>query len=154
MTALWDWALQAYARPGAAETLLEMQNAHRQSVPYLLWAAWAAREERPLSRSVLAAGAALAERWEQSATGPLRFVRRALKAPAPGVPEPAQEALRAQVQALELEAERVLLAALESLAPAPTGAAISLEASLPAAAHAWAFPVPPAALVRLARVLA
>ena len=46
----------------------------------------------------------------------------------PDLDDAAREAVRAQVKAVELEAERRLLAALEALAPA---------ADRPAAAHRW-----------------
>ena len=55
----WPWALQAYARDGAAEACLQMQDRHGQSVPYLLWAAWAAQTGRALTGAQLRAGASM-----------------------------------------------------------------------------------------------
>jgi uncharacterized protein (TIGR02444 family) len=149
---LWDWATAAYARQGVEAACLDLQDSHRQSVPYLLWAAWAAAEGRPLSVATLAEGAALASRWEQTATAPLRLARRGLKAEIPGVADAPREALRAQIKALELQAEQTLMLALEALTPVPSRAC-PCEEALAAAARAWSFPAPPQALHRLAMVL-
>jgi uncharacterized protein (TIGR02444 family) len=44
VSVFWEWALDAYARPGVAEACLELQDVHGQNVPLLLWAAWAAAD--------------------------------------------------------------------------------------------------------------
>jgi uncharacterized protein (TIGR02444 family) len=130
--ALWDWALTAYAKPGVAPVCLALQDGHGQNVPLLLAAAWAASEGRALDldRAVALAGA-----WEADVVGPLRGARRGLKVSRGPIPDSGREALRETVKAVELEAERLLLAALESLAwpsdPAP------VEAALAAAAARW-----------------
>jgi uncharacterized protein (TIGR02444 family) len=149
----WTWALEAYARPGAAEACLDLQDQHGQSVPYLLWAAWAAREGRPLDRPALEAGAGLAGRWEEAAVGPLRAARRAMKHEVPGMADVAREALRAEVKALELEAEQLLIEALDALSPAPGRAALPLKPALDAAAAVWPAEASGAALDRLVQTL-
>jgi uncharacterized protein (TIGR02444 family) len=149
----WTWALEAYARPGAAPACLDLQDAHGQCVPYLLWAAWAASEGRPLDRPTLEAGAKVSARWEAAAVGPLRAARRALKPEVPGVDDGAREALRAEVKALELQAEQLLIETLEALAPAPGGDELPLGRALGAAAAAWPAEVSEAALNRLAQTL-
>ncbi len=149
----WTWALEAYARPGAAQACLDLQDGHGQSVPYLLWAAWAAREGRPLDGPTLEAGAGLAARWEAAAVGPLRAARRAMKPEVPGVTDAARKALRAEVKALELRAEKLLIETLEALAPEAGGGALPLEPALAAAAAAWPAEASAAALARLAQTL-
>jgi uncharacterized protein (TIGR02444 family) len=149
----WTWALEAYGRPGAAQACLDLQDAHGQCVPYLLWAAWAAREGRTLDRSTLQAGAALSARWEAAAVGPLRAARRAMKPEVPGVADAAREALRAEVKALELQAEQLLIETLEALAPAPGGGAAPPAPALAVAAAVWPAEAPEAALNRLAQTL-
>ena len=42
----WDWAVEAYGRPGVDGLCIEAQDQHGQSVPYLLWAAWLDAEGR------------------------------------------------------------------------------------------------------------
>src|SRR5665213_2549034 len=113
----WTWALEAYARPGAAEACLKLQDRFGQCVPYLLWAAWAAREGRRLDAATLQAGAELCGRWETAAVGPLREARRAMKPSAAGIADGARETLRAEVKALELKAEQLLIETLEALSP-------------------------------------
>lgn len=149
----WTWALEAYARPGAAEACLHLQDQHGQCIPYLLWAAWAAKEGRPLDRAALEAGAGVSARWEAAAVGPLRAARRAMKPEVAGVADAAREALRAEVKALELQAEQLLIETLEALAPAPGAGALSLAPALTAAAAAWPVEAPQAALDRLAQTL-
>jgi uncharacterized protein (TIGR02444 family) len=144
---LWDWAVAAYARPGVEPACLTLQDDHGQNVSFLLWAAWA----RTADPARLAQAADIARRWEVLTLGPIRLVRRALKLGFPGVPDLAREALREDVKAAELRAERVLLEALEALTPGP-GAAPALQA-LQAATVAWGNAAPAKALAALAAAL-
>jgi uncharacterized protein (TIGR02444 family) len=129
---LWDWALTAYARPGVAAICLALQDGHDQNVPLLLAAAWAASEGRTLD---LDRAVAVARAWEADVVGPLRSARRGLKISQSPIPDSGREALRETVKAVELEAERLLLAALESLAW--PGEAAPLEPALAAVAARW-----------------
>ncbi len=148
---LWDWAVQAYGRPGVADACLDLQDRHGQSVPLLLWAAWGALHGRRLGDTTLAAGADLARAWEEIAVGPLRQVRRQLAAPIGGL---AAQDLREQVKAAELSAERALIQALEAMAPIEDGAARPLEPALREAAAAWGAVPPSGSLHDLAVKLA
>jgi uncharacterized protein (TIGR02444 family) len=153
----WTWALEAYARPGAAEACIDLQDRFGQCIPYLLWAAWAAREGRPLDAEALQAGAELSERWEAVGVGPLRQARRAMKPSVAGIAEGAREAIRAEVKALELKAEQLLIETLEALAPEAAAQSLPIRAAVFAAARAWPSQAPqgslPEALERLAQTL-
>jgi uncharacterized protein (TIGR02444 family) len=151
---LWDWALEAYARPGVQEVCVRLQDSHGQCVPYLLWAAWAAADGQVLSAATLSRGAALARAWEAEAIGPLRQIRRRLKTPRAGVAESAREAVRAQVKAAELAAERALMDALEALSPQGRERTKPLADALADAAGAWGAAPPLQALRDLAENLA
>lgn len=144
---LWDWALDAYARPGVADACLQLQDGHGQCVPYLLWAAWAAADGRALSPSTLTRGAALARAWEAAAVAPLRQVRRGLKSPIFDLDDDAREAARGQVKAAELAAERVLMQALERMSPERGGWAPQTALALADAASVWG-PQPPLQALR------
>jgi uncharacterized protein (TIGR02444 family) len=144
---LWDWTLKAYAQPGVPEACLALQDEHGQNTSLLLWAVWA--EAADAAR--LASAAKLAHAWEAETLVPLRRVRRALKTPLPPVPDPAREALREDVKAAELRAERVLMETLEAIGPERSGApALS---ALKAASAAWGDPAPDEALAALAAAL-
>jgi len=145
---LWDWTLDAYSRPGTPEATLTLQDAHGQNTSYLLWAVWA---EGP-SAEALAKGAAVARAWDATVLKPIREVRRALKPAFPPVDDGAREALREDVKAAELRAERVLMETLEDLAPARSGGRPAME-SLRAAVAAWGTPATDEALAVLAGAL-
>lgn len=144
---LWDWTLQAYARPGVPDACLTLQDVHGQNTSLLLWAIWAEAADP----AQLARAAALARAWEAEALKPLRAVRRALKVPLPPVPDDAREALREDVKAAELRAERVLMETLETLGPERSGA--PALTALKAASAAWGDPAPDDALAALAAAL-
>ncbi|MET3666934.1 TIGR02444 family protein [Caulobacter sp. 1776] len=146
---LWDWALEVYARQPVAAACLHLQDAHGQNVPYLLWAAWMAREGRSAD---LKDAAGLMRRWDAEIGAPLRGVRRALKAPRPPVDDAAKEALRDAIKAVELRGERLLMESLEALS-APSGATVSVLDGLVAAAAASGDPPRRAALEKLASAL-
>src|SRR5690606_21130486 len=125
----------AYARPGVAEACLDLQDAHRQNVCFLLWAAWAHPQG-----DALRAGVGMAREWETIVLAPLRGVRRRL----PTSP------LREEVKAVELKAERALLEALEGIAGEGDGDVLD---ALTAATAMWGQPPPPEALQRLAGLI-
>ena len=150
----WDWAVAVHGRPGVDEALTGLQDSHGQCVAYLLWAAWAAAEGRPVPGEILMQGAALAKHWEGAATMPLRSARRHLKRPAPPIADDAREALRDQVRKAEFAAERLLMETLEALAPEPVGGSIEAGDALLAAAARWSPSVPDAELRDLAPLLA
>jgi uncharacterized protein (TIGR02444 family) len=145
--AIWDWALEAYARPGVPEACLRLQDEHGQNTSFLLWAVYAEVGDPEL----LASAAAAAQAWDHTALVPLREVRRALKPPLPPIDDHARLALREGVKGLELAAERLLLETLEGMSQG-RGGAHALEA-LEAAAKAWDKPAPAGALAELAAAL-
>ena len=98
---LWDWAVRAYGAEGVSETCLTLQDVHEQSVPLLLWAAWTAATGRRPDEETLEAAADAARAWDLAAVAPLRAVRRTLKAPIPDIDDPAREAVRTRVKAVE-----------------------------------------------------
>ena len=150
---LWNWSLTVWAADGVAEACLELQDSAGQNIPLLLWAAWCAAEGRALDEDALEAAGDTARAWQETAIAPLRAVRRALKPRAPDLDDADREAVRAQVKAVELEAERRLLIALEALAPASSGPARPPLAAMVAAARVWSPMTPRAGLVRLAERL-
>ena len=153
MSELWDWAVKAYSADGVGEACLHLQDAAGQNVPLLLWAAWAARTGRSPDADTLEAACDVARAWQEAAIAPLRAVRRAMKGRNPDLEDADREAVRAQVKAVELEAERRLLVALEGLSPPPAGAAQPALEALVAVARQWSPMTPRAGLTALAERL-
>lgn len=143
---LWAFAKDVYARPGVETALLDLQDSHGQSIPLLLWAAWA----RVHDDEVLASAARLARQWNATAIEPLRLVRRGLGETDLGT-EDARQDLRGSVKAAELESERLLLQALQEMTP--TRQIGDLEAALRAAAQVWSPDWPAGPLARLAELM-
>ena len=150
--ALWPYALELYGRPGAQPLLLELQDAHGQCVPFLLWSLWTATSGRPIDAAQAAACAELARAWQDAAIAPLRQLRRDLKASAKT--EQVQARIRSGVKALELEAERMLLQMLEETSPAPAAPSSGGLQALRLAARAWGAKAPAALLDQLASLAA
>lgn len=108
---LWDWSLRHY--PEIEGLCLSLQDEAGFEVNTLLWALWCLeRGYDPSPKTPDAARLALA--W-QASVGGLRQARRAMKIPPEGVDSVATEALRAEIKACELEAERLLQDALDTL---------------------------------------
>ncbi|PZQ59769.1 MAG: TIGR02444 family protein [Phenylobacterium zucineum] len=145
--AIWEWALEAYARPGVPEACLALQDAHGQNTSLLLWAVHAETTDAGL----LARAAEAARSWDRTALVPLRDVRRALKPSLPPFDDHARQALREEVKALELAAERLLLETLEGLVQGQGGAPALM--ALQAASAAWGKPAPDNLLAELASAL-
>jgi uncharacterized protein (TIGR02444 family) len=145
---LWDWTLKTYERPGVPEACLTLQDEHGLNTSLLLWAAWADPDDAALA-SAVAAGKA----WDDQVLWPLRRVRRDLKAAMGGIADEARLALREDVKAAELRAERVLMEGFETLAGAAAGQ-VDLTTALTRAARAWNGSAPDGALNTLATALA
>ncbi|MBK1974928.1 TIGR02444 family protein [Brevundimonas diminuta] len=150
---LWTWACAAYAAPSVAEACLTLQDHHEQNVPLLLWAAWTAATGRRPDEETIEAACDTARAWQTTTIAPLRAVRRTLKTPVPDLEPEARLAIREQVKAVELAAERCLLEALEVLAPpASTTRRPTLDA-LADTARLWDRVIPRPALRTLAERL-
>jgi uncharacterized protein (TIGR02444 family) len=143
---LWDWVLEAYKRPAVPETCLRLQDEFGLNTSFLLWALWAKPEPRQLAQAV-----EVTKSWDSMALMPLRAVRRALKAPHPPVADSAREALREEVKAGELHAERVLVETLERIGEGP-GAGDGF-AALKKAAEAFGGAAPDTVLAALSTAL-
>jgi uncharacterized protein (TIGR02444 family) len=153
MSELWDWAVRAYGADGVEAACLHLQDAAGQNVPLLLWAAWTARTGRDPDADTLEAACDIARAWQESAIAPLREVRRSLKGRNPDMDDADRETVRAQVKAVELEAERRLLQALEALTPSPGTAPRPVLEALIAVARQWSPMTPRPGLTALAERL-
>lgn len=143
---LWSWAVAAYGRPSVADACLRLQDDHGQDVPLLLWAAW----RGPVDAETLEAACDLARSWRETLIGPLRSIRRTLKKPVPDMDDGPRLALREQVKAVELAAERGLLEALAAISVPDGPPPADPLPALVAAARAWGPTTPRAALTELA----
>ena len=146
---IWDWVLDAYARPGVPEACLKLQDEHAQNVCLLLWAIRA----RPAEGAGLDRAAAAARTWDEATLHPLRAVRRRLKQSCPPIDDAAREGLRADVKAAELRAERVLIETLERMGGDRPGEGSALEAAT-AATRAWGHAAPVETLAALTDAVA
>jgi uncharacterized protein (TIGR02444 family) len=106
MDTLWRFSLAVYRQPGVAAECLALQDDYGVDVNLLLFAAYAgAIHGVVLEPAEIAAAGTLVGAWHDEVVRPLRATRRALKPREAG--EAAVKALRAQVKAAELEAERL-----------------------------------------------
>ena len=108
---LWDFAVRCYAQPGVESVCLELQS-QGADVCVLLCAAWleargvACNEERRHALQEIAAP------WQRDVVEPLRALRQAWRPPAQS--DEALRELRETLKAIELQAERHLLAGLQT----------------------------------------
>ena len=150
---LWRWAVRVYAAEGVSEAALHLQDAAGQNVPLLLWAAWTARTGRCPDADSVEAACDVARAWQDTAIAPLRAIRRDLKGRNPDLDDADREAIRNAVKAVELDAERRLLAALEALAPPSSGAPRPVLDALITVARQWSPMTPRPGLTQLAERL-
>ncbi len=153
MKSLWDWSSDVYAAPGVSDACLHLQDDAGQNVPLLLWAAWVAKTGRYPDAETLEAACDTARAWTDTTIVPLRSIRRAIKSPIPDMGDLARELVRDRIKAVELEAEKHLLAALELLAPSPDGDPRPAIEGLVETARLWSRVVPRPALTALAERL-
>lgn len=150
---LWEWATRAWGAEGVEVACLDLQDAQGQNIGLLLWAAWTARTGRSLDAETIEAACDTARVWQDTILVPLRSVRRALKTRMPDLQDEDRQAVRDQVKAIELDAERRLMIALEALTPGPAGPERPLLPVLVAVAREWSPITPRVALALLAERL-
>jgi len=147
-SAFWEWAVRVYAAPDVADACLELQDSHDQCVPLLLFGAWAETQGLGLAGDTAEAAADMARSWSAQVIAPLRAVRRRLRGPVSDMDDAARQAIRQQVKATELAAEKALMTALEGLIDPEAGGGRPADNLVFLARH-WAPVVPRAALERL-----
>ncbi|MGY1919590.1 TIGR02444 family protein [Pseudomonas tolaasii] len=112
---LWSFALSTYARPGVEAACLRLQE-QGADVCLLLCAAWLEQRGVVLTDERVQALRHIAGPWQSQVIEPLRQMRVQWRAMAQQ-DEPLA-GLRERVKALELDAERQLLARLQAVAKA------------------------------------
>ncbi|MGY2683219.1 TIGR02444 family protein [Pseudomonas tolaasii] len=112
---LWSFALSTYARPGVEAVCLRLQE-QGADVCLLLCAAWLEQRGVVLTDERVQALRHIAGPWQSQVIEPLRQMRVQWRAMAQQ-DEPLA-GLRERVKALELDAERQLLARLQAVAQA------------------------------------
>jgi len=110
---LWSFSLSTYARPGVEPACLQLQSAGI-NVCLLLCGLWLGERGVACNEHRLQQLRSVAEPWDADVVQPLRALRVNWKVVAAVDGE--LNALREQVKALELEAERHLLLRLERTA--------------------------------------
>ena len=117
ITDFWDWSLEVYDREGLSEKLIDLQDRFALDVNVILWCCWAGDAGfGVLPELSIRKAVDLSRHWGKDVVGPLRSARRALKTPPRQINNDAAQALREQVQAVELESERLQQAMLSQLA--------------------------------------
>lgn len=119
---IWSFMLRLYARPGVASACLRLQDEAGVDVPLLLAAFFAVSQGHSLGADEAARLDADVAEWRRNVVQPLRALRRGMKADGTVQRLPEGRALREDVKALELRAERIeaaMLAALVELLPRP-----------------------------------
>ncbi|MEX1196776.1 MAG: TIGR02444 family protein [Pseudohongiellaceae bacterium] len=113
------FAESVYARDTVRETCLEWQDRYGADVNLLLFACWFGLTRGEMPDGLMQQAVQLSSAWQEKITGPLRQCRRDMKHWHPGgvrTPRsPDYEALRAQIKAAELDAERQQEADLKAL---------------------------------------
>lgn len=129
---LWEFSWWLYHQPGVGDACLALQDRRGLDVNLLLACVWAGRQGRALSEADIAGLIDAAGDWQRQVVKPLRSTRRWLKHQTAAPPEPA-EALRQEVKAQEIEAERLEQAILYSVLG---GQGAPVDAEAPAVAGA------------------
>ncbi len=116
-SALWDYAVDLYARPGVREACLALQDRAGADVNLLLLACWLGATGRRLDPAALARLRTDALAWQEAVVRPLRTTRRELKRWLADLAPPLRPPLaaaRARLAEVELAVERAELLTLEA----------------------------------------
>lgn len=119
--AFWQFSLTVYVRPGASDACLGLQDRLGLDVNILLFCCWAGSQGHALSAEETESLRATAGPWHDEVVRPLRAARRWLKG-RETLAAGAAGALRVDIKAKELEAERIEQHLLAEALPFDAGA--------------------------------
>ncbi|HEY4344710.1 MAG TPA: TIGR02444 family protein [Parvibaculum sp.] len=111
--AFWAFSTALYARPGVEPALLALQDADGLEVNLVLFCLFAGSRGQSLDGPSIAAMQGVGDIWGREVVGPLRTVRRQLKAL--GSENGTAASLRDEVMQAELAAEKAMQTALSDL---------------------------------------
>ena len=112
----WNYSLAAFRTEGVAPALIALQDRVGAHVNLLLFCCWAASEGIAVDMKLLREAQQTAQAWQREIVEPLRSLRRRLKRGFDGFPAEPVEALRKQINGLEIEGERIEQGRLAALA--------------------------------------
>ena len=103
----WQFSLAAYRREGVSSICLRLQDEMNADVNVLLFMLWLGATDRVVTDAeAMTRIIAATQGWHRAVVRPLRQARRAMKGwPVPDLQE--RDAVRARLQAVEIEAERI-----------------------------------------------
>jgi uncharacterized protein (TIGR02444 family) len=132
-TPFWRFSLHFYRQADVSDACIALQDNYGVDVNLLLFLLWLAAGKRQLSAADVKRLDEAVRDWRELTIVPIREVRRRLKGAPTLVESQKQEAFRAKIKTIELEAERLQQEALYGLTRSgPLGS----EATPPAAARA------------------
>lgn len=111
---LWRYALAFYRQPGVAPACLALQDRLGVDVCLLIYALYAAQSQRVMNAAALTQADQGVQDWRKLVVLPLRQIRQSMKS---GVSEMAPDLnnwVREQVKVMEVNAEQVALAYLNT----------------------------------------
>ncbi len=114
----WDFSVRAYSQPGVADACLALQDQYGLDVNLLLYCCWIGAFRGSIPESDLTAALEFSTIWSANVVRPLRQVRAWMKTTgcqSERLPRADCMAVRADVKATELAAERLQQIGLESL---------------------------------------
>jgi uncharacterized protein (TIGR02444 family) len=131
---LWGFALALYGAPGVSGACLKVQESIGADVPLLIWSVWIGVDGRELTKAEITAAQNAVSAWHQQIVRPLRDVRQRMKFCPDPAPSEQTEALRNRLKSVELGAEKIELALLETVSvsalPGTTTPARAIHANL------------------------
>jgi uncharacterized protein (TIGR02444 family) len=130
-SAFWNFSVGFYSCPGVAAACLQLQDRAGVDVNIALYMLFLATQHRRVDSPTLRRIDVVVASWQSSVITPLRSVRRHLKAPIGPFATAVTAPLRAEVQRIELAAERLQQEILEqqvpaAAMPADTGTCVAL----------------------------
>lgn len=131
-TPFWRFSLRFYRLPGVSDACVGLQDEYGVDVNLLLFLLWCADEGRSLSADDVKALDDKVRDWRNLSVIPIRNARRKLKQARTLINSGQQEAFRAKIKTIELEAERLQQQALYELSQS---APLGKEVDPPIAAH-------------------
>lgn len=126
-TPFWDFSLATYDRLGVADACLRLQDRHGADVNLLLFALFVGRHGVVLDDAAVRTACQTVSQWQSQIVGPLRALRRQLKADARGAPPDQAEMLRQRLASAELAAEHIEQTMLAPMLPDPSSRTDSRE---------------------------
>jgi uncharacterized protein (TIGR02444 family) len=126
----WNFSLQQFRRPGVVAALTALQDGLGLDSNLLLFCCWHGQANRKMDEAAVGRAISAIDAWQREVIQPMRAMRTRLRRKVGQIPSPESWAFHQKMRTIEIEAQRVAQATLQTLPAPSTGPGSAVDSNL------------------------